>query len=119
MKRTIVSFSRLPRVVFMVGVAALLSSLAVPAHAQVTIDWVTVGNAGNANDPATGNVYGGVAYDYQIGKYDVTIGQYMSFGAPKPATHRRPKPATVWGVLNRRIVLFGPVGKGHDQVVAV
>ena len=43
----------------------------------------------------------------------------MSFGAPKPATHRRPKPATMWVVLNRRIVLFGPVGKGHDQVVAV
>ena len=42
----------------------------------------------------------------------------LSFGAPKPATHRRPKPATVWGVLNRRIVLFGPVGKGRDQVVA-
>ncbi len=45
----------------------------------VTIDWVTVGNAGNANDPATGNRYGGVAYDYQIGKYDVTIGQYTEF----------------------------------------
>jgi sulfatase modifying factor 1 len=45
------------------------------AHA-VTIDWVTVGNPGNAND-TTG--YGGVAYDYQIGKYDVTIGQYTAF----------------------------------------
>ena len=43
----------------------------------------------------------------------------VSFGAPKPATHRRPKPATVWGVLDGRILLFGPVGKWHDQVVAV
>jgi sulfatase modifying factor 1 len=50
----------------------------VPAHA-VTIDWVTVENAGNANDPATGGVYGGVAYDYRIGKYEVTIGQYTAF----------------------------------------
>jgi formylglycine-generating enzyme len=78
MKNPVVSFARLPRVVFMVGVAALLGSLAVSTHA-VTIDMVTVGNAGNANDPATGNLYGGVAYDYQIGKYDVTIGQYTDF----------------------------------------
>ena len=42
----------------------------------------------------------------------------LSFGAPKPATHRRPKPATMWGVLGGRIVLFGSVGKGRDQVVA-
>jgi formylglycine-generating enzyme required for sulfatase activity len=40
---------------------------------------VTVGNAGNSNDPATGDLYGAVAYDYQIGKYDVTIGQYTEF----------------------------------------
>ena len=72
------SFARMPRVVFAVGAVALLGLLAVPAHA-VTIDLVPVGNAGNANDPATGDVYGGVAYDYQIGKYSVTIGQYAAF----------------------------------------
>ena len=74
------SFARMPRVIFAVGVAALLGSLAAPAHA-VTIDLVPVGNAGNANDflPATGNLYGGVAYDYAIGTYDVTIGQYAAF----------------------------------------
>ena len=38
----------------------------------VTIPWVPVGNPGNANDPATGNLYGGVAYNYNIDKYDVT-----------------------------------------------
>jgi transposase len=43
----------------------------------------------------------------------------LSFGAPKPATHRRPKPATVWGALDGRILLFEPVGKGCDQVVPV
>jgi len=46
-------------------------------------------------------------------------GRLMSFGAPKPATHRRPKPATMWVVLGGRIVLFGCVGKGRGQVVAV
>jgi formylglycine-generating enzyme required for sulfatase activity len=72
------SFARLPRVVLAVGVVALLGVLAVSAHA-VTIDLVPVGNAGNANDPATGGVYGAVAYEYQIGKYAVTIGQYAEF----------------------------------------
>jgi sulfatase modifying factor 1 len=78
MRQSIVSFTRLPRVVFMVGVAALLGLLALPAQA-VTIDLLPVGNAGNANDPATGGIYGGVNYDYSIGKYDVTIGQYTDF----------------------------------------
>jgi sulfatase modifying factor 1 len=49
----------------------------VPAHAApVTIDWVTVGNQGNAND-TTG--YGAVNYEYRIGKYEVTIQQYTDF----------------------------------------
>jgi formylglycine-generating enzyme required for sulfatase activity len=78
MKRFLSSCARLPRVVFSIGAVSLLASLAVPAHA-VTIDMVPVGNAGNANDPATGNLYGGVNYSYQIGKYDVTIGQYTDF----------------------------------------
>ena len=49
MKWSMVSFARLPCVVLSVGVAALLGSLAVPAHA-VTIDWVTVGDLRNAAD---------------------------------------------------------------------
>ena len=75
MKRPMILFAPLPRVVISIGVAALLVSLAVPAYA-VTIDLVSVGNANNTND-TTG--YGGVNYPYQIGKYDVTIGQYADF----------------------------------------
>jgi len=60
---------------FSVWLAALACLLAAPAGA-VSIDMVTVGNASNAND-TTG--YGAVGYDYQIGKYDVTIGQYTEF----------------------------------------
>lgn len=41
-----------------------------------TINLVSVGNAGNAND-ATG--FGAVGYAYQIGKYEVTAGQYADF----------------------------------------
>ena len=39
--------------------------------------WVTVGNPNNGNDPQTG--YGSVGYTYQIGKYEVTAGQYTAF----------------------------------------
>ena len=67
--------ARLPRVVLSLGMAALLGLLAVPARA-VTIDWVTVGNLGNAAD-TTG--YGAVNYDYRIGTYEVTISQYAEF----------------------------------------
>ena len=61
----------------------LLSALALPASASVTIDWVTVGNAGNAAD-TTG--YGAVNYEYQIGKYEVTNAQYGAFLNAKAST---------------------------------
>ena len=41
----------------------------------VTMAWSPVGNAGNAPDPATGSLYGAVAYNYNIGTYDVTSNQ--------------------------------------------
>lgn len=43
------------------------------------MDTVPVGNVGNANDPATGGLYGGVDYAYRIGKYEVTVDQYTAF----------------------------------------
>ena len=49
------------------------------SHAEsplVTIDTVTVGDAGNAPDSTT---YGAVADVFAIGKYEVTIGQYNTF----------------------------------------
>jgi formylglycine-generating enzyme required for sulfatase activity len=55
--------------------AALITS----AAASVTIDYVSVGNAGNAADPNKESLYGAVAYAYQIGKYEVTNAQYAEF----------------------------------------
>ena len=46
------------------------------AQATVNIALVPVGNVGNAAD-TTG--YGSVGYAYNIGKYDVTAGQYTAF----------------------------------------
>jgi len=51
--------------------------VATPTWAQlVNYELVPVGDAGNAAD-TTG--YGAVPYGYQMGKYDVTIGQYTAF----------------------------------------
>ncbi len=47
--------------------------------ATISIDTVPIGDVGNPNDPATGNLYGGVSYAYSIGKYEVTVGQYVAF----------------------------------------
>ena len=60
-------------------ILALCCMLFPAAGQAITIDTVPIGNPGNANDPATGNLYGGVAYNYRIGKYDVTVGQYTAF----------------------------------------
>lgn len=57
----------------------LLALLTLPASAVVTIDYVTVGDAGNAADPLTGSLYGAVAYDYKIAKNETTIAQYAEF----------------------------------------
>lgn len=44
------------------------------------IDWVVVGDAGNAADTAGApNPVGAVGYDYRIGRYEVTTGQYVEF----------------------------------------
>ena len=53
-------------------VCLFISSIA----SAVTIDWVSVGNPGNANDD-TG--YGSVSEEYRISKYEVTAGQYTEF----------------------------------------
>lgn len=47
-----------------------------PLAEAITIDTVSVGHAGNAAD-STG--YGAVSYTYNVGKYEVTAGQYTAF----------------------------------------
>jgi formylglycine-generating enzyme required for sulfatase activity len=59
------------------GVIGLLAGAleAAPAHA-ITYELVSIGDPGNANDVYG---YGGVDHPYQIGKFEVTIGQYTAF----------------------------------------
>ena len=50
------------------------------AQAVITIDTVPVGDPGNAGDTRYATPgYGAVAYTYNIGKYEVTAGQYTAF----------------------------------------
>ena len=68
-----------------IAVAFLVVSAAVSVRAdvfnmpsgQTSLQFVTVGDSGNASDPSTG--YGSVGYAYQMGEYDVTVGQYCQF----------------------------------------
>ena len=66
------------------GLAFLASVSFVNLALAVNIDWVQVGNPGNAND-STG--YGAVAYGYSIGKYEVTNAQYAEFLNAKGKTN--------------------------------
>jgi len=63
----------------LMGCLLIGSAVATP----MTYEEVTVGNPGNANDiprfDGSDAVFGAVATSYQIGKYDVTIGQYTAF----------------------------------------
>ena len=69
------------RCVMLCATAIVLLSFGAAAQA-INIDMVTVGNPSNAADD-TG--YGAVAYAYQIGKYEVTNGQYREFLNQKAA----------------------------------
>jgi hypothetical protein len=65
-----------------VGAAVVCVSL-VSAASAATTDTVSVGNPGNPGDTRypSGGVpsFGGVDYTYNIGKYEVTAGQYTEF----------------------------------------
>ena len=53
---------------------------AVSAQASVVMETVPVGNAGNAPDTRFSSPgFGAVNYAYNIGKYEVTAGQYTEF----------------------------------------
>ncbi len=64
------------------GVAVLVACIISPASAEVTFEWATVGNSGNAADPLnSGSIpgIGTVDYVYRIAKHEVTNEQYAEF----------------------------------------
>jgi formylglycine-generating enzyme required for sulfatase activity len=61
-----------------IALTAMLVILAPSAWAEVTIDWVTVGDPGNDCENIAGSTCKGtVAYTYRIGKYEVAVSQYV------------------------------------------
>jgi formylglycine-generating enzyme len=59
------------------AIVAIVTVATAGSAQAITIATVPVGRPGNSNDLATG--LGGVSYLYNIGKYDVTVGQYAAF----------------------------------------
>ncbi len=63
-------------------VTLVLVGFTAQASAEVTFEWVTVGNPGNAEDPLNSAIVpgiGSVAYVYRIAKHEVTNDQYTEF----------------------------------------
>ena len=68
------------RILLSVGGSAAILLAAGGTMAAVTIETVPVGDPGNAADTRYGGVsFGAVSYGYNIGKYEVTAGQYCKF----------------------------------------
>jgi formylglycine-generating enzyme required for sulfatase activity len=72
-----------------VALAWVVLGIAAPASA-VTMDWVFVGDPGNAADTPASNCYaascGSVSHGYYISKYEVTNAQYAEFLNAKAAS---------------------------------
>jgi formylglycine-generating enzyme required for sulfatase activity len=62
------------------GLAILAGvALMTPAFSASNFAYVSIGNAGNADDAATGSLYGAVAYAYKIAQNETTISHYAQF----------------------------------------
>ncbi len=68
-----------------------LSLVSVSSAGNIQFATVPVGSPGNAADPATG--FGAVAYNYNIGEFDVTNAQYVAFLNAKASAS---DPNTLW-----------------------
>ena len=90
------------KLVLALACAALVGA---PASA-VTIDWVTVGDPGNACDVQAGGCFGAVDYVYKISKYEVTNAQYAEFlnavaAADPNGLYDTGMESTIWGGITR------------------
>lgn len=70
---------RMPMFARWLATLAMWIALVASTAQAITINTVPVGNVGNGNDPATGGLYGGVAYAYNVGTTEVTVDQYAAF----------------------------------------
>jgi sulfatase modifying factor 1 len=60
--------------------AFMIAACGKTAHGTpISIDWATVGDPGNAPDPLTGGIYGGVGYEFRISTTEVTNAHYAAY----------------------------------------
>jgi formylglycine-generating enzyme len=91
---------KIQNLLILAAASALITSA---SAATTTMEWVTVGNPGNAADPTTG--YGAVSYAYNIGKYEVTNAQYVEFLNAKGQSNSN-------GIYNAEMVFYGITQSG-------
>jgi hypothetical protein len=70
MKRCVISFAAVLFAAFTLNIEpAAQADLFGTSGNKFTIDFVSIGNAGNAADTTT---YGAVPYEYRVGKHEIT-----------------------------------------------
>jgi formylglycine-generating enzyme required for sulfatase activity len=101
-----------------IGACTVATALGSAAWA-IEFETVLVGNAGNASDVRTMNdatcCYGAVAYEYRIGKYEVTNDQYAAFLnaiASNGDTYENYEPFQMGGAHYGGILRSGSPGSG-------
>ncbi len=98
--------------VCLITLAAAVVSGNLASAALVNIATVPVGYPGNAPDPATGSLYGAVAYNYRIGTFDVTNAQYVEFLNAKASAS---DPYGLWNSNMDPSVVHGMIAEGAIQ----
>jgi formylglycine-generating enzyme required for sulfatase activity len=75
-----------PKQLFLTAIVLMAASIALAQtdvfnmpSGDTSLQFVPIGNPNNLADPATGNLYGSVGYDYQISTCEITAGQYTMF----------------------------------------
>ena len=69
----------MPHLRFVLGLSLGLAFLHGTAASALTVDWVTVGDPGNACDSQSQGCFGAVATNYRISKYEITNTEYAEF----------------------------------------
>lgn len=95
------------------GIALTLCITAAETSAAVNINWVLIGDVGNATDPLTGGLYGSVAKEYRISAYEVTNEQYTEFLNTVDSTGANPN-----GIYNSFMGSNGRGGISFDNLAA-
>lgn len=63
-----------------------MALLVAPLDAGATIEWVAIGDLGNAEDSQPQGSFGGVDYEYSISKFETTNAEYVLFLNAKAAS---------------------------------